>query len=261
MNDVGRFYKVQDQSAGTHYALRWNRRVRFTVPREVAAQKACWNIFRPRWLKFPLRAMARLPRLMGAVSCVEAEGLASIREAIGKETGLSCCRAGAPGPWSKDTILFLQKQTAEPLFIVKAGAGEAVDRLLQNEANWLRALRDQPALVDHIPELVAHRSGTHLSFVAETPLPGKLDYKFGELHVAFLRKLQESFSKTMRFQDSRLYQNLRSRLKDLSGLLTEEWSTRLDKGMRRIEQSFLDSPILLVAAHNDFTPWNIRVEA
>jgi hypothetical protein len=204
--------------------------------------------------------MVRLPRLMGAVSCVEAEGLASIREAIGKEAGLSCCRAGAPGPWTKDTILLLDKKTVKPLFIVKAGSGEAVDRLLQNEAGWLRALRDQPALADHIPELVAHRSATDLSFVAETPLPGKLDYRFGELHVVFLRKFQENSRQTIPLQESRLYQNLRSRLKDLSGLLSEAWSTRFDKGMRRIEQSFSESPILLVAAHNDFTPWNIRVE-
>jgi hypothetical protein len=204
--------------------------------------------------------MARLPRLLGGVSCVEAERLTSIREVIGKEVGLSCCRAGAPGPWSKDTILLLDKRATKPLYIVKAGAGEEVDMLLRNEANWLRALRDQPALVDHIPELVAHRSGTHLSFVAETLLPGNLEYRFGELHVAFLRKLQDYSRQIIRLEESRLYQNLRSRLKDLSGLLTEAWSTRLDKGMRRIEQSLSASPILLVAAHNDFTQWNIRVE-
>jgi hypothetical protein len=259
VDEVGRFYKVQNQPAGTHLALRWNGRVRFTVTRHAAAQEACWNIFRFGWLRFPLRAMARLPRLMGAVSCVEAEGLASIREAIGKEAGLSCCRAGAPGPWSKDTILFLDKKTAVPLYIVKAGAGESIDLLLGNEANWLRTLRDQPALVDHIPELVAHRAGTHLSFVAETPLPGKIDYRFGELHVAFLRKLQDHSRQTMRLQESRLYRNLRSRLTDLRGMLSEAWSTRLDKGMRQIERSFSEPPILLVAAHNDFTPWNIRV--
>jgi hypothetical protein len=30
--------------------------------------------------------------------------------------------------------------------------------------------------------------------------------------------------------------------------------------MRRIEQSLSGAPVLLVAAHNDFTPWNIRVQ-
>lgn len=261
MDEVGSFYKVQGQPAGTHLALRWNGRVRLTLPREVAAQEACWNIFRPGRVEFFLHAMARLPRLLGAVSCVEDEKLESIRKAIGKETGLSCCRSGAPGPWSKDTILFLDKKTVEPLYIVKAGAGEAVDLLLRNEANWLRTLRDQPALVDHIPELVAHRSGIYLSFVAENSLPGKLDYRFGELHVAFLRKFQEYSRQTIRLQESRLYQNFRSRLKNLSGLLSEAWSTRFDTGMRRIEQSLAGVPVLLVASHNDFTPWNIRVES
>jgi hypothetical protein len=260
VDDVGFFYNKQDQASGTHLALRWKGRVRIIVPREVAAQDACWNIFSPGCIRFPLRTVAHLPRLLGAVSCVEAARLASIREAIGKEAGLSCCRAGAPGPWSKDTILFLDRQTFEPLYIVKAGAGEAVDRLLRNEANWLLALRDQPALIDHIPDLVVHRSGAYLSFVAETPLPGKIEYQFGELHVEFLLKLQEYSRQTMLLQESGFYRNMSSRLKDLSGLLSEAWSTRLDKGMRHIEQSLSGRPILLVAAHNDFTPWNIRVE-
>lgn len=260
MDEVGLFYKAQGEPAGTHLALRWNERLRFFVPRDAAARQACWKTFHPGWLEFPLRAMARLPRLLGAVSCVEGERLASIREATGKEAGLSCCRAGAPGPWSKDTILLIDKKTAEPLYIVKAGAGEAVDLLLGNEANWLRALRDQPALIDHIPELVAHRSGAYLSFVAETPLSGNFDYRFGELHVSFLRKLQEHSRRIVRLEESRLYQNMRSRLKNLRGLLSEAWSTRLNMAMQRIEQSLSGAPILLVAAHNDFSPWNIRLE-
>lgn len=204
--------------------------------------------------------MACMPRLSGAVSCVENEKLESIRETIGDNAGLSCCRAGAPGPWTKDTILFLHRKTLDPLYIVKAGTGEAVGLLLRNEANWLRTLRDQASLVDHIPELVAYRSGANLSFVAELLLPGIPDFTFGDPHVAFLRKFQEFSRQTMQVEKSRCYQILRSRLMDLSGLLSETWSTRLNKGMQQIEQSLSGKPILLVAAHNDFTPWNIRVD-
>lgn len=258
---VSSFYRAQqDQASGTHLALRWNGRVRFVVPRESAAQEACWKTFRHGRLKFPLRAMARLPGFFGAVSCVEDEKLKFIREAIGKDAGLSCCRAGAPGPLSKDTILLLRKKTAEPLYIVKAGEGEAVDLLLRNEASWLQTLRSHAALFDHIPEIVAHQSGADLSFVAERPLLGKLEYGFGDLHIAFLRKLQEHARQTIRYEESRLYRNLLSRLKDLGGLLSEAWSVRIENAMRRIEQSLSGSPILFVAAHNDFTPWNIRVE-
>jgi hypothetical protein len=204
--------------------------------------------------------MTRLPRLLGAASCVEAEGLASIREAIGKEAGLSCWRAGAEGVWSKDTILFLDKKTAEPLYIVKAGAGVAVDSLLKNEANWLRNLQNHASLVGHVPKLVAHRSGADLSFIAQRALSGNLDFRLGDAQLDFLRRLQESSLQPIRYEDSRLYRTLNSRIKDLSGLLPEAWSTRLEKAMRRIEQSLSGAPILLVAAHNDFTPWNIRLE-
>ncbi len=260
MDDIGLFYKVQDQPTGTHLALHWKGRVVIIVPREAYAQHACWNIFSPGWLKYPLRAMAYLPRLSGAIHCVEAERLTSIREEIGKEVGLSCCRAGAPGPWSKDAILLLGKNSAAPLYIVKAGAGEQVDMLLGNEAYWLRALRDQPSLVDHIPELVAHHSGTYLSFVAITPFRGEFDYRFSETHIAFLQKLQDYSRQNIRFEESRLYRNLHLRLKNLRGLLSETWSTRLDKALRRIEQSLSGAPIICVVAHNDFTPWNIRME-
>lgn len=260
MDDVNRFYRAQEQPAGTHLALRWRGRVRYTVPREAAAQRACWGVFRPGRLEFPLRAMARFPRLLAAVNCVESENLTSIREAIGKEAGLSCCRAGAEGVWTKDTILFLDKKTVEPVYLVKAGSMGAVDALLRNEANWLRELRNQPSLVDHIPELIAHGTGREFCFVAQSALSGELDIKLGESQFRFLRKLQDFSLQPARYENSRLYRTLDSRIKDLSGLLPEGWSNRFTIGMQRIEQSLSGAPILMVAAHNDFTQWNIRVE-
>jgi hypothetical protein len=260
VSDIERFYKTVDHGDGTHLALRWNGRVRFTIPRKKSAQEACWKTFRPGRLELGLRAMASFPRLFGSTGCVEAEPLASVREAIGDEAGLSCCRTGTPGPWSKDTILFLNKTSAKPLYIVKAGAGKAVDLLLDNEAHWLRALRNQKSLHDHIPELVAHRTGENLSFVAERPLEGEIDRRFGILHIEFLKKLQEYSQQTIKFEESRLYTNMRLRMSDLGGLLSETWSHRFDVGMRRIEQSLSVAPILLVAAHNDFTQWNVRID-
>jgi hypothetical protein len=260
VDEVSRFYKVQNQTTGTHLALRWKGRIRIIIPRNAEAHDTCLNIFMPGRHNYPLRAMARMPRLSGAINCVEAERLTSIRKEIGNEVGLSCCRTGAPGPWSKDTILLLDNGTSEPLYIVKAGSGEQVDMLLQNEANWIHALRDQPSLVDHIPILVAHHSGTYLSFLAITPFRGKLDYRFGESHIAFLQKLQAYSCQNICLEESRLYHNMHLRLSNLRGLISESWSLRLDKALRRIERSLRGSSILFVAAHNDFTPWNIRLE-
>ena len=259
MADSGRFYQAEKQLAGTHLALHWKGRVRYIVPRKLAGQQACWRVFQPGRLGIPMRAMALLPRLSGATGCVESENLALIRESIGKEAGLSSSRAGAPGPWYKETILFLD-QRDEPLYLVKAGAGEEVDALLQNEANWLRTLRDQPSLVGHIPELVTHRSGSDLCFVGQRVVSGSIEFQLGQRQLDFLRKLQESSFQTMRYEDSRLYRNLSLRMNELSEALTPAWSTRLKAGMGRIRNSLSGAPILLVAAHNDFTPWNVRLE-
>jgi hypothetical protein len=142
---------------------------------------------------------------------------------------------------------------------VKAGTGKDVNSLLQNEANWLRTLGDQAEFVDHIPTLVAYYCEGDLAFVAECMVLGKIDLTFGKLHVAFLRKFQKYSRKTMHFQDSRICQNLHSRVKDLGSLLSSAWSARLGLGLRQIEESLTNKELLLVAVHNDFTPWNIRV--
>jgi hypothetical protein len=259
VDEDGHFYQAAKRSAASHLALRWKGRMRYAVPRDARAQTACWRLFQPGRIELPLRAMALLPRLFGAGCCVEGENLALIREAVGREAGVSCCRTGAPGPWSKDTILFLDS-SRKPFFVVKAGTGEAVDRLLRNEAKWLGILRDLPRLAGHVPEMVAHRSGTDLSFVAQSVLPGRTDFELGDPHFDFLRKFQEFSRRSLRYEESRLYQNLQTRMKELDGHLTEAWQSRIEKAMRRITEQLSGGPILMTAAHHDFTPWNIRVE-
>jgi hypothetical protein len=260
VNETGSFYRNERGGGGTHIALRWNSRLRFTVSRESAAQEACWRAFRPGPLEYPLRAMARLPRLLGAVGCGEAGALVSIREAIGREAGLSCCRDGGSGLWSKDTILLLDKPTNRPLFFVKAGFGKAIDPLLQNEASWLQELRDRPRLAHHVPDLIFHRSGADSPFIVQRALLGGFDNRLRDSQFDFLQKFQREYLRTIRFEESTLHKDLLSRLKDLRGRLTPAWSTRIDKALRQIERPLSGPPILMVAAHNDFTPWNIRVE-
>lgn len=259
VDETGRLYKPENRTNGTHLALRWNGRLRFCVPNERAAQESCWNVFRPGSLAIPLRAMARLSRLFGTTSCVEAEDLIIVREMLGREAGLSCCRTGAEGVWSKDTVLFLDRKS-RPLYIVKVGVGTAVDTLLENESYWLQNLRNQTQLVNHIPELVTHFRGTAISFVAQCAITGDLDFRLGTAQLDFLRKLQESSLQCIQYQYSILYRTINLRVKDLRGLLSEAWSMRLERALRQIDDSCSNSPLQLVTAHNDFTPWNIRVK-
>ena len=259
MAELSRFYEAPTGAAGTHLALAWRGRVRYTVPCEPAGQSACWKVFQPGRLGIALRAMTSLPRLSGAVTCVESAKLALVREAIGNEAGLSSCRAGAAGPWSKDTVLLLDRAKNAPLFIVKAGGDGEVGGLLQNEASWLRTLREQAQLAAHIPELVAYHSGPDFSFVAQRALSGDREFALGSAQFDFLRRLQDYSQQTIKYEDTRLCRTLESRLGGLSGLLSAAWSERLHKSVQRISQSLSGKPAEFVAAHNDFTPWNIRI--
>jgi hypothetical protein len=258
VNKQTRFYVAQDGLRGTHLALYWKGKLRYTVPRDAVGQQACWKFFQPGRLGIPMRAMASLPRLLNSALCVEADNLNTIREAIGKEAGASCCRAGAL--LSKDTILLLKKENAEPLYVVKTGVGATVGGLLQNEADWLSLLREQPALSSHIPELVQYRSWEEFTFVAQSPLPGELDFKLEKPQFEFLAKLQKYSARRIQYEESRLCRNIKSRFTELSGLLSEEWTTRIARSMRRMSEVLSDSKVLTVAAHNDFTPWNIRMQ-
>lgn len=260
MDEAGRFYEQESRAGSTHLALRWKGRVRYTVPHEAAGQQACWTVFKPGLLEWPLRAMTHLPRVFGSINCRESDAVASMREAIGMDAGLSCCRTGAEGVWSKDTILFLDKKTAKPLFIVKAGTGEEVRRLLDNEAHWLRRLREHASLAAHIPELVAHRRDVDFCFVGQRALCGDIDFRLGTAQFDFLLKLQGVSAQSMQYGNSRLHATFTARVAGLQGHLSEAWSRRLNAGVKRVEEALSALAVWLVSAHKDFTPWNVRVD-
>ena len=260
MDEAGRFYEQESRARSTHLALRWKGRVRYTVPREAAGQQACWTVFKPGSLEWPLRVLAHLPCAFGSINCSEGDAIASMREAIGADAGLSCCRTGAEGVWSKDTILFLDEKLFTPLYIVKAGTGKAVDALLDNEAQWLRRLRGHASLVAHIPELVAHRPGTDICFVGQRALRGNIDFRLGTAQFDFLLKLQGVSAQSMHYENSKLHATLTSRVADLQGHVDEAWSRRLNAGVKRVEEALSALPVWFVSAHKDFTPWNVRIE-
>jgi hypothetical protein len=259
MGNTGRLYQNESAAVATHLALQWRGRLRYVVPRSRRAQSAAWHFFHPGRTRIVFEAMTRMPRLLGAAHCVENAALATIRRAMGSDANLSCCNAGAGGVWSKYTVLLLDERTFDPLCFVKAGSGAAIGNLLRNEADWLSSLRDEPLLANHVPTLMAHCHGEDLNFLAQSPLKGSSSGVLDQPHFDFLKKLQAYSLRSLRYHDSALYRTLNARIADLEGLLPSVWSERIAKAMRKIESSLAASSTLFVAAHNDFTPWNIRL--
>lgn len=259
MSDMEGLYASAPFNKGTHLALCLRGRVRYIVPREPAARAACWDTFRPRRIELPLRLMARMPHLSGASACVEGEKLAAIREALGHDAGVSCCRAGGGGVWSKQTLLFPSRTNDQPHSLVKAGAGPVDDRFLRNEAEWLCTLRCSTSLAGHVPEMIAHRSGTDFCFLAQRALPGHMSFNLEAPHFDFLRKLYGYSWRRLDFEESVLRQNLMQRISALDAGLPGAWSARLRKGMEKVDRALSGRLSLMTDAHNDFTPWNIRL--
>ncbi len=260
MSDPEWLYVAAPPSEGTHLALRLRGRIRYIVPRQAAERVACWETFRPFRAEIPLRLMARLPRLSGASACVEGVRLAAIRQELGRDAGVSCCRAGGGGVWSKQTLLFSSRSKDQPHYLVKVGAGPKDSRFLRNEAEWLCALRSSTSLARHIPEMIAHGSGTDLCFLSQRALPGDMSFSLGAPHFDFLRKLYGYSPRKLDFAESALRQNLLQRINTLDGILPGAWSARLRKGMQTVDHAMSGRLQLMTAAHNDFTPWNIRLQ-
>jgi hypothetical protein len=259
LSDPEGLYAAAPPGEGTHLALRLRGRIRYIIPRQAAERAACWETFRPGRAELPFRLMARLPRLSGASDCVEGERLTAIRQTRGPDLGVSCCRTGGVGVWSKQTLLFTSRSKDQPHTLVKVGAGTIDDRFLRNEAEWLCALRSSSSLAGQIPELIAYQSGTDLCYLAQHAFPGDMSFSLGAPHFDFLRKLHGYSLRKMDFGESVLRQNLMQRISALDGMLPGAWSTRLHKGMQKVDRALSGRVHLMTAAHNDFTPWNIRL--
>jgi hypothetical protein len=259
MNNTGQLYQSESAAAATHLALNWRGRLRYVVPRSRRAQRAAWRFFHPGRIRIVLEAMTRMPRLLGAVPCVENNTLALIRAALDTPRGFSCGAGGAEGAWSKDTVLLLREGSPDPACLVKAGTGAMVDRLLRWEAHWLQTLDREPALRPHIPGLLAHRAGAGLSFLAQTPLPGRRDFRLGAAHFEFLRALHRWSGRSLRYPESGLARNLRARLGRLQNKLPQRWIDRLGRAVDRVEAAYGDSSSLFAVSHGDFSPWNTLI--
>jgi hypothetical protein len=259
VDDAGRLYIEPGAILGTHLALRWKGRVRYVIPRQAAGQRACWQLFHPGLLGIPLRMMAYMPRVFNSQSCREGDSIAYIRAIIGEPGSISACRAGSAGVWLKDTLLFMNHKTGDPSCIVKIGEEAAVGFLLENERNWLAMLSAQPTLAEHVPTLVAYDSTDTFCFVAQRPMTGSFEKQLGPPQFDFLRRLQDYSVRWVRYRDSRLSRTLHMRAESLSGRLPEEWGARINNALLHLERSFGEEPIPMVAAHNDFTPWNVRI--
>jgi hypothetical protein len=175
----------------------------------------------------------------------------------GNPQAVTIARIGTPGPYTKNTVLFMHPE-GEPLAIAKVGSSEAAAALLCNEARWLKRLAQTP-LAGQVPTLIdmveradacvlVESAGVGEPGSSRRPQPG---------HIQFLAQLQQATDPALGFAGSAMQATLHETVAALSGKLSDEWQRRAEVALRQVDAQLGESGLPMVAAHRDFAGWNM----
>jgi hypothetical protein len=183
--------------------------------------------------------------------------LRDIKQAVGEAVAGSIARIGTPGPYSKNTVLFLNVE-GEPVGVAKVGTSVASGELLANEAQWLTRLATT-ALSAQVPRLIwtEHRAGTHI--LVQSAVSGDWGGNLlGQMQLRFLSQLQSIGEPFSGYRGSSMEGALNKSFAMLQNKLSSAWARRAKMGLRILEEKLPAAHLPMVVAHRDFAGWNTR---
>jgi hypothetical protein len=242
----------------THRAVRHGQRVRYILPQDSAARHAAMHFFASDLRgRLTARALAALSALRGAEPRCATPLLHEIAARLGGNTGTCAIANGAPGPWTKSTVLFLDAKH-RPAAVVKLGVTEAAARLIAGEAQWLTQLGALPGLAPAVPRLLGFHRGDPTTWLAQEPMLGRASSRqLGNGQIDFLRLLQSELPATRGFAGSVMQGEMSGCFERWKSVMKPEWRERLERAIAYV-QSHLAGELPMAAAHRDFAHWNIR---
>jgi thiamine kinase-like enzyme len=165
---------------------------------------------------------------------------------------------GTPGAYSKTTVTVLSHENQVIAFAKAANSPDACAATL-HEGEILASLARYTTLRSQIPEVKASFRLDGVQVLVTSAGPNTPSAKiFGEGHRRFLRVLAECTGQPLRFETSRMWQNMQEGFARVEAGLTPRWQTRLQAALQLIGRELAVAVVPMGLAHRDFVPWNIR---
>ncbi|MCB7128701.1 MAG: phosphotransferase, partial [Candidatus Brocadiales bacterium] len=234
---------------------------RFIVPRDSGAAERGLAVFLPahkrsalKWYQWWLRiGNGARPGYFRETGLLQ-----EMKSFLGLQPLRTLLSVGAPGPYSKNTLVFVNGRGAVGP-IIKVGVSPAAVALLQNEAKWLASLGDKPALASHIPQLLWSGEWRGFFLLVQSCMEGKrVGTRFASSFGRFLTCLQTAETRRQGFIGSKMHRDMRRRYAELRPLLSPAWIDIIERSLARLESAFADTDVVMVVAHRDFAHWNLR---
>ncbi|MCA9468492.1 MAG: phosphotransferase [Nitrospira sp.] len=191
----------------------------------------------------------------------ETQFMESLKTRIGDQTFKTAVSIGTPGPYSKNTILFLNHQ-AEPCLLAKIANTQGAKTLLSNEVQWLKHLSTRENLRHSVPRFIADLRSDGTYVLVQSICQGNWTGRtLSSAHITFLATFQGMGEVSPKgcYTTSTMRNCMNKRLNHIQHRITPEWFSRLTHGLRLVECELQSERIIIVPAHRDFAPWNLKL--
>ena len=186
------------------------------------------------------------------------ENLNQLISCVDKTNVYLTLKKGTPGPCSKDTILFTNKE-GKLISVVKVSDGKKAKTLLQSENRFLSNFRGDVLFRQIVPEIKRSGICNNLYFIEQTALECRtIPTKDCDIYIFnFLILLHNKSKVYMKLKDSCFYQNIIGLRTQIYEGLNGHWKQRINKSLEVIEHEIYVFD--MVYCHRDFAPWNMGI--
>lgn len=184
--------------------------------------------------------------------------MAQVRMLANQPEAPSMISLGTPGPYNKQTILFLDAE-GQPVSVAKISATQAAGVLVAREAEWLRWLQGVQALSGTVPRLLAESSLGEVHVLVQSSFCGEaVSSDLRPAQLRFLARLHQASRQKATYSESPMRDAMQRRLEALSSTLSPAWLQRSERILAHLDARFATVTLPLVLAHRDFSAWNMR---
>lgn len=251
--------RASSPAESTHRVVVRRGYARYILPTDARARATAIRFFSTdARTRLGLRVYSSMAGKPGAAPCCAEPLLEEILASIGCAGAHWAISNSMPGPWSKGTVLVMDRR-GRPLAVVKAGNAEIAAALIENEASWLRTLAGRSSIAPSVPRLLGFWSRGSATWLAQEPLTGSPSGPaLKAAHLTFLSLLQQELPIARGFAGCAMQSEMQSQLREVGGRIGSEWRERIEHGLEQI-CALLPAQLPMTAAHRDFAPFNLRM--